>query len=338
MSHEKLNVLVTGGGGFIGKTIVQRLLARGHRVRNLSRSRYCDLDALGVETVQGDVSDRATVERACADCDVIFHAAAKAGVWGSYEDYQRINVVGTATCLAASQRRARCFIYTSSPSVIFNGQDMAGVTESVPYPAKHRSAYSATKAIAEQRVLAANRDDFRTIALRPHLVWGPGDNHIVPRILTLGRAGKLRIIGRGDNFVDTTYIDNAADAHLCALDALMGSSAPSGKAYFISNGEPLVVWDMINGILAAADLPPVQRRVPRPVAFAGAAVLETAHRLLHRSGEPRMTRFVVEELAATHHFDISAARSDLGYTPSVSLAEGLERLRAWLRTHAPVRA
>jgi len=323
--------LVTGGGGFIGKAIIDRLLARGWRVRNLSRSCYPALDALGVETVQGDLADRAAVDRACAGCDVVFHVAAKAGVWGPYAEYHRINVVGTENCLAASRGQARIFVYTSSPSVVFGGGDMAGADESVPYPAIHRSPYSRSKAEAERAVLAANTDAFRTVALRPHLVWGPGDNHIVPRILAQGRAGKLRIIGRGDNRVDTTYIDNAADAHLGALDALTAGAAAAGKAYFISNGEPVVIWDIINGILAAADLPPVRRKIPKNVALGGAAVLEMLHRVLRRPGEPRMTRFVVEELASTHYFDISAARRDLGYVPAVTIQEGLARLRAHLQ-------
>ncbi|HRX85101.1 MAG TPA: NAD-dependent epimerase/dehydratase family protein, partial [Phycisphaerae bacterium] len=211
------------------------------------------------------------------------------------------------------------------------GGDMAGADYSVPDPAIHRSPYSRSKAEAEQAVLAANTDAFRTVALRPHLVWGPGDNHIVPRILAQGRAGKLRIIGRGDNRVDTTYIDNAADAHLGALDALTAGAAAAGKAYFISNGEPVVIWDIINGILAAADLPPVRRKIPKNVALGGAAVLEMLHRVLRRPGEPRMTRFVVEELASTHYFDISAARRDLGYVPAVTIQEGLARLRAHLQ-------
>jgi len=329
-ASTQLTVLVTGGGGFIGQAIIARLVARGYRVRSLARNHYPGLAAIGVDTVEGDITDRTAVERACADCDAVFHVAAKAGVWGDYADYHRVNVTGTENCLAASQRRARVFIHTSSPSVIFDGHDMPGVDESVPYPARHRSPYSATKAIAEQRVLAANRDDFRTIALRPHLVWGPGDNHIVPRILAQGRAGQLRIIGPGDNRVDTTYIDNAADAHINALDALLTSRAFGGKPYFISNGEPVIVWDIINGILQSADLPPVTQRIPRSVALSGAAALEAAHKLLRRAGEPRMTRFVVEELSATHHFNISAARRDLGYVPRVSIAEGLQRLRDWL--------
>jgi len=327
---EKLNVLVTGGGGFIGQAIIRRLVAMGHRVRSLSRRPYPELAALGVETCQGDISDRAAVERACAGCDAVFHVAAKAGVWGDYGEYHRVNVGGTENCLAASRGQARYFIYTSSPAVVFAGRDLRAADESAPYPARPRSPYAVTKAIAEQRVLAASRDDFRTVALRPHLVWGPGDNHIVPRVLALGRAGRLRIIGRGDNRVDTTYIDNAADAHLCALSSLQRDPAVAGRPYFISNEEPVVIWDIINGILAAADLPPVTRKVPRPVALAGAAALEAAHKLLRRPGEPRMTRFVVEQLASTHYFDISAARAALGYSPRVTIADGLRRLHAHL--------
>lgn len=325
-------VLVTGGGGFVGGAVVRRLVARGFRVRSFSRNVYPELTALGVECVTGDLGDRAAVEHAVAGCAAVFHIAAKAGVWGDYAAYHAANVVGTENCLAAARGHARCFVFTSSPSVVFGGGDMAGADESAPYPARHRSHYSRSKALAEQAVLAANSPELHTVALRPHLVWGPGDNHIVPRILAQGRKRQLRIIGRGDNRVDTTYIDNAADAHLCALDALMRTpSAAAGKAYFISNGEPVVLWDIINGILAAGGLPPLRRGVSKPVALAAAGAMEILHRALRRPGEPRLTRFVVHELASTHYFDISAARRDLGYAPRVSLAEGLQRLRAALR-------
>jgi nucleoside-diphosphate-sugar epimerase len=360
-----LTVLVTGGGGFIGKAVIQRLIARGWAVRNLSRHHYPELDALGVTTIPGDLADPDVCRRACAGCAAIIHVAAKAGVWGPYREYERPNVIGTQNLLAACDQRVRWFVFTSSPSVVFGGHDMAGVDESVPYPAQHRSAYSATKAQAERAVLAANRPALRTVALRPHLVWGPGDNHIVPRILAQARAGQLRIIGPGDNQVDTTYIDNAADAHLCALDALRTHDPstqppdanqsprrkprkntpltdspgkqpaesprdPAGKAYFISNGEPIVLWDIINGILAAAGEPPITRKVNRRLALTAAGIMEMSHRLLGRAGEPRLTRFVVEEMTSTHWFDISAARRDLGYHPRVTIAEGLEKLRAHL--------
>ncbi len=324
-------VLVTGGGGFVGQAVVRRLRDRGHLVRSFSRARYPELETLGAEQICGDLADPAAVDRAVAGCELVFHIAAKAGVWGAYEAYHRPNVLGTRHVIAACRRHGvGRLVFTSSPSVVFDGAPQEGVDESIPYPRRHRSPYSATKAQAEREILAANDATLQTVALRPHLVWGPGDNHIVPRILAQGRAGKLRIIGRGDNRVDTTYIDNAADAHLAAADALAHNPAAAGKAYFITNDEPRVVWDVINGILAAADLPPVTRRVPKNAAILAGAVLETLHRVARRPGEPRMTRFVAEELATPHWFDISAAKRDLGYHPQVTIADGLQHLRQHL--------
>ena len=331
-AHQSPVVLVTGGGGFLGRAIVERLVARGDRVRNLSRGHYPELDAWGVQTIQGDIADAETMNRACAGCDVVFHVAAKAGVWGKYADYRESNVCGTRNCLAACRKHGvRRLVLTSSPSVVFDASDMRGVDESVPYPARHASHYSATKAIAEQETLAANQDDLRTVALRPHLIWGPRDNHLVPRIVAQGQAGKLRIIGPGDNRVDTTYIDNAADAHLLAADALRTNARAAGRAFFISNGEPALIGDVINAILAAAGVKPVIRSVSHRRARLAATALELVHTILRLPGEPRLTRFVADELARSHWFDISAARTELGYQPRVSLAEGFQRLETWFR-------
>jgi nucleoside-diphosphate-sugar epimerase len=326
-------VLVTGGGGFIGRAIVARLLERGQKVRVLGRGKYPDLAARGVECIRGDLSRPGVVEIAVRGCGLVFHVAAKAGVWGRWGDYYNINVRATRRILAACRRcGVPRLVFTSSPSVVFGGKPQDGVGESTPYPSRFRSHYSATKADAEDLVLRANDAELRTVALRPHLVWGPGDNHIVPRILAQGRAGRLRIIGDGTAKVDTTYIDNAADAHLAAADALEHRpEVVGGRAYFISNNEPVVVWEIINGILAAGGLPPVTKRVPYGAAHAIAGLMELAHVLLRRRGEPRMTRFVVEELATSHWFDITAARRDLGYEPKVTIAEGLQRLAEWLR-------
>ena len=323
-----MNALVTGGGGFLGGSIVRLLLARGDRVRSLSRQRYPALDALGVEQVQGDLGDLAPVEAACQGCEVVFHVAAKAGVAGRYADYHRANVVGTQNVLAACRKHGvRKLVFTSSPSVVFDGRDMEGVDESVPYPAHYHAAYPATKALAERLVLAANGPDLATVALRPHLIWGPGDNHLVPRILARGAAGKLRKIGRRDTKIDSVYIDNAAAAHLLACDRLAPGSPPAGRAYFISNGEPMPTWELVDRILAAGGLPPVTRGVPLWLAVAAGWVMEKSYAIFRPDAEPPMTPFLARELATSHWFDLSAARRDLGYDPKVSIAEGLVRLR-----------
>jgi nucleoside-diphosphate-sugar epimerase len=326
-----MKVLVTGGGGFLGKAIVERLVARGDAVRSFSRGDYPDLRAMGVELAQGDLADAAAVAAAVQGCDLVFHVAAKPGIWGRYRDYFEANVLGTVHVLEACRSQGVCrLVYTSSPSVVFNGRDMEGVDESVPYPRHFEAHYPHTKAIAERLVLQANDRKLATVALRPHLIWGPGDNHLVPRILARARAGMLRRIGNRPCLVDSVYIDNAADAHLLAADKLFPGSPISGKAYFISQGEPVPVWDLVNRILAAADLPPVTKTIPPQVAYAAGWLLELVWRILGRTDEPRMTRFLAGELSTAHWFNLAAAQRDLGYQPRVTLEEGLKRLRQWL--------
>jgi nucleoside-diphosphate-sugar epimerase len=330
-----MKALVTGGGGFLGSAIVRKLRERGDCVRSFSRGRYPELDALGVEVCQGDIADASAIAQAALGCDVVFHVAALAGVWGPHQDYYRVNVVGTENVVAACRgAKIARLVYTSSPSVVFNGRDMEGLDESAPYPTHFDAAYPQTKALAEQFVLRASGPELATVSLRPHLIWGPGDNHLIPRILERGRQGKLRRIGRGDNRVDCIYVDNAADAHLLAADRLAPGSALAGKAYFISQGEPQKLWELVNRILAAADLPPVTRGLPAGVAYAAGWMLEGAYRLLGLRGEPRLTRFLARELATSHWFDISAARRDLGFEPAISIDEGMRRLREYFKRQA----
>src|SRR4051794_17293862 len=252
-----MNVLVTGGGGFLGGAIVRRLAARGDAVRALSRGGYPGLRAMGVALVQGDLADPAAVARAAEGCAVVFHVAAKAGIWGPFAEYHRSNVAGTRNVIAACRAcGVRRLVFTSSPSVVFDGRDMEGVDESVPYPRHYETAYPATKAEAERLVRAANGDDLATVALRPHLIWGPGDTNIVPRIIARAKSGRLRRIGRRVNLVDSTYIDDAAEAHLRAADRLVPGAPIAGRAYFLSQGEPWPLWELVNRILRAAHQPP----------------------------------------------------------------------------------
>jgi nucleoside-diphosphate-sugar epimerase len=327
--------LVTGGGGFLGGAIVRRLLGRGDSVRSLARNHYPALESLGVEQHQGDVADAGAVLKATAGCDVVFHVAARAGIWGRYNDYYRANVVGTENVLdACRQHGIRRLVYTSSPSVVFNGRDMEGVDESAPYPDHYEAHYPRTKAMAEQMVLRANGPDLATVALRPHLIWGPGDNHLIPRLLARARAGRLRRIGRDVKRIDSVFVDNAADAHLLAADRLAPGSTIAGRAYFISQGEPVPIWDLVNRILHAAGLGPVTRSMPFGVAYAAGWLLEKWYGLLRREEEPPMTRFLARELATAHWFDIGAARRDLGYEPAVSIEEGLRRLEEFFKGSA----
>lgn len=326
-------ILVTGGGGFVGSALCRRLIERGHAVRSLQRSESAALTSLGVDVRRGDVADREAVFSAAKDCEIVFHVAAKAGVWGAADDYHRANVAGTEHVLAACREfGVRTLIYTSSPSVVYHGVDENGIDESTPYPDAYLTEYPRTKAIAERMVLAANGTQLATVALRPHLIWGPGDNHLVPRLIDRAKSGRLRRVGDGKNLVDTTYIDNCVEAHLCAVDRLQPGAACAGKAYFISNDEPLPLWDLINRMLACADLPPVTKSISAPMAYRVGAVLEFLYRLAGSHSEPPMTRFVARQLSTSHWYDLTAAKRDLGYQPHVTIHDGLVRLREWLQS------
>jgi len=328
-----MKAFVTGGGGFLGKAIVKLLRARGDEVRSFSRNPHPDLTEMGVEHCRGELGDAEAVKRAVKGCDIVFHVAAKAGVWGPYEEFYQANVLGTKHVIdACRQFGIKRLVYTSSPSVVFDGSDMEGVDESVPYPEHFEAFYPQTKAEAEQLVLQANDQTLATVALRPHLIWGPEDNHLVPRILERGAKGALRKLGSRECLVDTLYIDNAALAHLQAADHLDVGSAVAGKAYFLSQGEPLPIWDVVNRILGAGGLAPVTRTISPSLAYKIGAILEKVYGLLNLKGEPRMTRFVAKELSTSHWFDLSAAKNDFGYQPEVTFDEGMERLREWLVT------
>ena len=325
-----MKALVTGGGGFLGGAIVRRLVEGGWRVRTLQRGHYPRLEELGAEQVRGDIADTDTVSRAVEGTDIVFHVAAKVEPWGPYPPFHRTNVVGTDNVLEAVRRHeVPKLVYTSTPSVVHSGGDLAGIDESAPYPEEFEAAYPQTKAIAEMAVLAANDDTLSTIALRPRLIWGPEDTNLVPQLVARARAGQLRLVGDGSNLVDTAYIDNVVDAHMLAGDRLAPGAPCAGRPYFISNGEPWPMKEIINGILGAAGLPPEDRSVPLGVALVAGAVFENLFKIFPSQSGPRMTRFVARNFATAHWFDISAARRDLGYEPKVSIEEGLVRLKRW---------
>jgi nucleoside-diphosphate-sugar epimerase len=332
-------VLVTGGTGFLGRRIVERLLSQGRSVRVLARTPAPDLEARGVRFIRGAVEDPQTAESACAGTGTVFHVAAKVGVWGRYADYYSVNNLGTRAILEGCRKAGvPRLIYTSTPSVVYNGRDLAGADESLPLTTTCPCPYPLTKAIAEREVLEANSPGMRTVSLRPHLIWGPGDPHLIPRILDRARSGRLRIVGLGRNRVDMVHVENVVDAHLLAeasLSAGLGTDLqPSacGRAYFITNGEPVLLWDWINTLLASLGRPPVTRRISLPAATAIGAACEAAWRILPLSGEPPLTRFVAAELARDHWFDISAARRDLGYSPRISMAAGTAGLVEWIKS------
>ncbi len=330
-----MRILVTGGGGFLGRAIIDQLVARGDKVRSYARGAYPQLAALGVEVIHGDVTDRRALTAACSGVECVIHTAAIAGIRLDWTPYERTNLRGTETVIAACLKQGVArLVFTSSPSVTFNGQDQCGVDESAPYDFAWMEAnaahYSRSKALAEQAVLAANGNVLRTCALRPHLIWGPGDNHLIPRLVERARRRRLLRVGDGTNKVDVTYIENAATAHLLAIDALGSSGRAAGRAFFISQGEPVNCWEWINEILALAELPPVKRSISLKWAERIGVAYEKTYRLLHCKGEPPMTRFLAAQLAKSHWFDISAAKRVLGYKAEVSTAKGMKRLAEWV--------
>ncbi len=337
--RKEFPVFVTGASGFIGGKLSERLLADGRKVRVLSRRPLPELEARGAEVILGDLHDEHALQRGCQSADTVFHVAGRVGVWGPPDDFFRVNVEGTRNVIAACRNaKVPRLVYTSSPSVVYNGGDLAGLDESAPLCTAAPCAYPTSKAAAERLVLEANDRALATVALRPHLVWGPGDKNVVPRIMTLARAGKLKIVGTGRNQVDITHISNVVDAHLLAEGALVnGGGVPpprecarsvAGRAYFITNGEPVVLWDWINEVLRGVGIPEITHRVPLPVAYAVGGLLEAVWRLGKKSGEPPMTRFVAKEMATDHWFKIDAARRDLGYHPLVTVAQGTKELIA----------
>lgn len=326
-----MKILVTGGGGFLGQALCRGLVERGHRVVSFNRGRYPALDALGVEQIQGDLGEREAVIAAARGCEAVFHNAAKAGAWGPYAEYHRANVLGTDHVIAACRAHGiGRLVYTSTPSVTHRATHpvAGGTAETVPYGERLKAPYAATKLVAERAVLAANDASLATVALRPRLIWGPGDNQLLPRLVARAKAGRLRLVGNGENLIDTTYIDNAAQAHFDAFAHLAPGAACAGRAYFISNGEPKTLRETLNGLLAAVGAPTVDKTIPFRLAYAIGAVCEGLWHALPLQGEPPMTRFLAEQLATTHWYSMEPARRDFGYVPKVSFAEGLERLRA----------
>lgn len=324
--------LVTGGNGFVGRYVVEQLLARGDRVRVVGRGDYPELAALGAECVRADLSDPASntaLGAAMRGVETVFHVAAKAGIWGPFDAFYRNNVTATQRVVRAAERAGvPKLIYTSSPSVAIGEADLAGADEATPYPPRYQAPYPHTKSLAERYVLG--RSAIATVAIRPHLIWGPRDPHIFPRLLARARSGRLVQVGDGSNMVDVTYVENAAEAHLLAADALHARSALRGRAYFIGQERPVNLWQFINEVVTRAGYRPVTRRLPLGAALRLAGAMELAYGALGLPGEPPLTRMSVGQMARSHWFDHSAAQRDFGYGPRISIEQGLERTIAAL--------
>lgn len=327
-----MKVLVTGGGGFLGSAICHQLLARGDEVIAYQRSASEKLEKLGIQIVRGSITDAELLNSALKGVDAVIHTAAKAGIWGPYDDYFRPNVTGTENVISACRKNGiHKLVFTSSPSVTHADGDIEGGDESLPYAEHYNSPYPATKALAEQMIMAANCPELHTVSLRPHLIWGPGDNHLLPKLLERAKNGKLKLPGP-DKLIDTIYIDNAAKVHLLALDRLQSDPAiVGGKTYFVSNDEPLPQSQIIGGLLKAAGLEVDIQPISPHIALAAGTLLETGWKLFGLKSEPPITRWSAEHLSTAHWYDISAAKRDLGYTIETSIAEGLELLAASLK-------
>lgn len=323
-----VRALVTGGGGFLGLYIVEQLVERGDEVRVFCRGAYSRLDELGVETLQADIRDAESVSSACAGVDTVFHVAAVPGVWGPWNHYYEINTLGTEHVIAGCREHGvGRLVYTSSPSVVYDGRPHENADESLPYPDSYLCHYPHTKALAERAVLGANGvGGLLTTSLRPHLIWGPRDNHLVPRLIHRAQSGRLRQVGDGENVISMAYVENVASAHLQAADALTTDSPVAGEAYFINELEPVALWPWINQLLQRAGLPPVKRRISAATAKRIGGVLEGIYRILRLPGEPPMTRFVASQLSQSHCYSVEKARRDFDYAPQVSIEEGMRRI------------
>jgi nucleoside-diphosphate-sugar epimerase len=317
-----VKVLVTGGRGLLGSATARWLADAGHTVTVLQRG-----DAqLPFRQIRADITDEHAVDTACRDQDAIVHLAAKVSITGPAAEFERVNVGGTARLLAAAHAWGiERFIYVSSPSVAHAGRALVGETAQPADPARARSHYSRSKAQAEQLVLAS---DLATVAIRPHLVWGPGDPQLIHRIVTRGAQGRLALLGSGGALIDTTYVDNAASAIGHALERVKHPEV-RGRAFVVSNGEPRTVRELLQRITSAAGVPGPRRRVPARIAWLAGGGVEALWWASRRSDDPPMTRFLAEQLSTAHWFDQRATQAALAWRPQVSLDEGFRRLAAW---------
>lgn len=320
-----MKVLVTGASSLIGRHTVARLVARGDSVTTFQRSP----SGLDTAEVLGSITDVEAVARTCAGHDAVIHLAAKVGVTGGWDEFESINVYGTAALLDAARRSGvRGVVHVSSPSVAHRGHALVGADAERAVPSGTRGHYARSKAIAELAALDASSADLAVVAVRPHLVWGPGDTQLVGRIADRARRGRLALVGSGTALIDTTYVDNAADALVAALDRI---EEVAGRVFVVSNGEPRTVHELVERIVSAAGIPWTPRRVPTRLALAGGALAERLWARTGRTDDPPMTAFLAEQLSTAHWFDQRRTRRELGWEPAISLADGFERLAAWYR-------
>ncbi len=335
-----MRALVTGSSGFLGHAIATELLRAGHEVRAATRRPVPELEALGARAVQLELGDPHAIENAVAGCDSVFHAAALTGIWGRSRDYMEVNLAGTRRVLAACLHQGvRRLVYTSSPSVCFDGSDHVRAGNDLPHARRFAAAYPRSKALAESAVLAANgRGELSTLALRPHLILGERDPHLLPRLIARARQGKLIAVGPGDNEVSLCWVENAALAHVAAAEALEPGARCAGRAYFIAQEDPVLLWPWIGELLTGLGIPPPRWSVSLDLARGLGLGCELAWRGLRLRGEPPMTRFLAGQLALSHSYDMAPARADFGYRERVTMSEATRRLLDHWRARSNVRA
>lgn len=328
-----MKILITGGKGFIGNSIAKKLSMLGHEISTVSRSSDYRKKEYITAHHQYDLSKDNLNHQILKNIDVVFHVAAKAGIEGKYNDYYASNYLATKLLLdACKSSSVQNFIYTSSPSVVFTKEPIKNANENLPYIKNKVSPYAQTKAIAEKEVLNSNDNiNFKTIALRPHLVWGEGDPHLLPKVIRRHAEGKLKIVGDGLNQVDLTHIDNVTHAHVTAMNALISNKPVGGKAYFISQSEPVQLWKWLNDLFIKLKLPPLKKRVSFQKAYLAGMVAESLWGLFNFSKDLPMSRFAACQLSHDHWFSNYAAEKDLGYRPIISMEKALDKTIPWLQ-------
>ncbi len=329
-----MRILVTGASGLLGRGVATALAARGDDVtvfqRRPSGLPDCSAGSNGGPPIReclGDIADAAAVDAAVARQEAVVHLAAKVHVVGAWADYLRSNVEGTRHVVDSARRHGvRSLVQVSSPSVAHAGSALVGAGAGPADPQRARGRYARSKALAERLALAGDGAELHVIAVRPHLVWGPGDTQLVERIVARARAGRLALVGSGLALIDTTYLDNAVTAIVAALDR---AEDCHGRAYVVSNGEPRTVTEIFTRLCAAAGAPAPRIAVPRPLAWLAGAAVDTVWERTGRDDDPPMTRFLAEQLSTAHWFDQRSTRVDLRWVPEVSLDEGFTRLAQW---------
>jgi nucleoside-diphosphate-sugar epimerase len=317
---------VTGGSGFIGGRLITRLVADGWTVRALARSdgSAAAVEVLGAEAVRGDLDDRDSMTAGAESCEVTFHLAAHLGDWGPWEEFERGNVGGTRNALAASEAAGvRRFVHCGTEAALMAGQPLVNVDESAPLRPDSKAPYPATKARAEQLVRNANREGFETVVIRPRFVWGEGDTTLVPVMEEMIEQGRFAWIGGGGNLTSITHVENVVEG--LVLGAERGLP---GEAYFVTDGEPVVLREFVTEMLATKGVVPPDRAIPGFLAAPIATISEAAWKLLPLPGAPPISHFTAWVMTQECSIDISKARRELGYEPVVSREQGLAEMRA----------